>query len=280
MQQLSPTDRFERILLATEGSEFSGGADAVALDLAGRFQAQLSILRMVFSNIEYDAIAPDRVAAAEEEALRQVRAVAQQAERLGLSHGTLVRRGMSPEEVILEAATETGTDLIVMGRRGQRRLARLRVGHATARVVGQATCKVLVVPRDSRMWQKEILLTTDGSRHGDAAAVAALRLARQGNLALAVLTVLRREYNQERRHQAEEAVKRIVSFAQNEGVVVNSLILEGDPPTVVVETAKQRGCDLIVGGSFGRTGFGNMLLGSVIERILGSAHCPVLTVRG
>ena len=43
--------------------------------------------------------------------------------------------------------------------------------------------------------------------------------------------------------------------------------------------ARELGCDLIVMGTHGRTGLGRLLMGSVAEKVLRGADCPVLTVR-
>lgn len=52
----------------------------------------------------------------------------------------------------------------------------------------------------------------------------------------------------------------------------------GDPSSAVIERAKQ-GYDLIIAGTHGRTGISRWALGSVAERIVRHAPCPVLTVR-
>ena len=48
---------------------------------------------------------------------------------------------------------------------------------------------------------------------------------------------------------------------------------------MIIATVQSRGADLIVLGSYGRTGFGRSLVGSVCERVIGQASCPVLAVR-
>ena len=53
---------------------------------------------------------------------------------------------------------------------------------------------------------------------------------------------------------------------------------QGTPWQVIVEWAKQHGADLIVLGTHGRTGFSRLMLGSVAERVVRGATCPVLTV--
>ncbi len=57
-------------------------------------------------------------------------------------------------------------------------------------------------------------------------------------------------------------------------------VCRGDPSKQIVETAERLGIDLIVMGTRGATGLDHVLMGSVAERTLRSAHCPVLTVKG
>jgi nucleotide-binding universal stress UspA family protein len=47
----------------------------------------------------------------------------------------------------------------------------------------------------------------------------------------------------------------------------------------IVETAKDKGCDLIVMGSHGRHGLAGLMLGSVATKVVTHAHVPVLIVR-
>jgi nucleotide-binding universal stress UspA family protein len=57
-------------------------------------------------------------------------------------------------------------------------------------------------------------------------------------------------------------------------------VVEGDPVSVILERAESLGADLIVLGTHGRRGFDRWVLGSVTERVLHHAPCPVLTVNG
>ena len=60
---------------------------------------------------------------------------------------------------------------------------------------------------------------------------------------------------------------------------VDTRELQGVPAFAILELAKADGYDLIVMGTHGRRGFGRVMLGSVAERVLREAPCPVLTVR-
>ncbi len=53
----------------------------------------------------------------------------------------------------------------------------------------------------------------------------------------------------------------------------------GEPAAEIVAFAKSAGVDLVVVGTHGRTGLEHALMGSVAERVVRRAHCPVLSVR-
>jgi nucleotide-binding universal stress UspA family protein len=62
------------------------------------------------------------------------------------------------------------------------------------------------------------------------------------------------------------------------GVPMEFEIGEGKPATEIVEKAKEMSCDLLVLGTHGYSGFDRLVLGSVAEKALRKAECPVLTV--
>jgi nucleotide-binding universal stress UspA family protein len=68
--------------------------------------------------------------------------------------------------------------------------------------------------------------------------------------------------------------------AQKEGVAVKAFVLSGRPADAIIETAQEKNADLIVLGSHGRTGVERLLMGSVAERVIVLASCPVLVVKG
>lgn len=79
-----------------------------------------------------------------------------------------------------------------------------------------------------------------------------------------------------RARQAE--VAKLQARCEQHGVSVKVDEIEGDPKRVIVDQAGQIGADLIVMGTHGRSGVARMLLGSVAERTVRTASCPVLTV--
>ncbi|MCP4265255.1 MAG: universal stress protein [Candidatus Brocadiaceae bacterium] len=60
---------------------------------------------------------------------------------------------------------------------------------------------------------------------------------------------------------------------------VEAIVAQGVPFAEIISTAKEKEIDMIVIGSHGRTGISHMMLGSVSEKVVRKAPCPVLTVR-
>jgi nucleotide-binding universal stress UspA family protein len=73
-------------------------------------------------------------------------------------------------------------------------------------------------------------------------------------------------------------VDRFLSPAREAGLAVSSSVLEGTPARAIVDHALAMPVDLVVMGSHGRRGFERLLIGSVTERVVRMASCPVLTV--
>ena len=80
----------------------------------------------------------------------------------------------------------------------------------------------------------------------------------------------------------DESKKQLAVYGEQlraRGLEVEELTREGYPATVIEEAAEQLEADLIVIGSRGRSGLKHLLLGSIAERVVQKAPCPVLTVK-
>ncbi len=62
-------------------------------------------------------------------------------------------------------------------------------------------------------------------------------------------------------------------------VAVEHRLEEGEAGAEIVRLAREEPCDLIVMGTHGRSGLGRLLLGSVADKVMRTAPCPVLTVK-
>jgi nucleotide-binding universal stress UspA family protein len=277
--QLSPTGRLERILLASDGSEYCVDAERVALAMTEKCAGTLLLASVVITNPEAEAVAPERIQAAEREARALLDRLQAEAVKRGIAAETVFRRGPDPYAEIVAAAEEQSVDVIVMGRRGKRGLMKRMIGDATSKVVGKARCSVLVVPEGAVMWHRRILLATDGSRFSDAAAVAAVTIAQRCKIPVTVISTVRESFTEERAAQADEAATRVHDHLAGRGLEVDKVVLRGDPDKLILETAAARDADLIVMGTHGRTGWERVLVGSVAASVIGASTMPVLAVK-
>jgi len=84
---------------------------------------------------------------------------------------------------------------------------------------------------------------------------------------------------EEQRKAAQAQLEQLAQKLSGQGAKVQTLLKSGSPPQVLADTAKRIKADLIVMATHGRTGLAHVLLGSVAERVVRLATCPVLTVR-
>jgi nucleotide-binding universal stress UspA family protein len=79
--------------------------------------------------------------------------------------------------------------------------------------------------------------------------------------------------------EAQKRLDAVADACAAAEVEVTTQVLVGRPSECITGEANTRGSDLIVMGTHGRGGFAHLMLGSVAERVLRTAQCPVLIVR-
>ena len=137
---------------------------------------------------------------------------------------------------------------------------------------------------------KNILIPTDGSEYTRAAIGKGLELAKltgaevtalyvvdqtsfinfpMDSTVVSVYSLLEKE--------GKDAVDYVKTEGEKMGLKVTTSVMEGSPSRKIVEESAKH--DLVVMGTLGRTGFSKLLLGSVAERVIRFARCPVLVVK-
>jgi universal stress protein A len=78
---------------------------------------------------------------------------------------------------------------------------------------------------------------------------------------------------------ATRELPKIAECEECAGLEMEEVIVHGDAAAEIVRVARERGVDLIVIASHGRTGLGRILFGSTAEEVVRHAPCPVLVVK-
>jgi nucleotide-binding universal stress UspA family protein len=273
------------LLLATEHTEQDAGAEALALALARRRAVSLAAVLPVALDAELEMTAPDAAERADIEAARRCAALQDQARAAGVILELKLRQGPQPHAEILEEARTRGAGLIIIRRRGRRSLlANLLVGEMVGRVLEQAPCSVLVVPRDARLWQREVLVGIDTQHSDPSLPAAAAALARECGAALRLVCVAARE---SQRAAAEQALARALAHARGAShagapadrqQAARTEVRIGAAQQEILAAARASGADLLVVGRHGGAGAASAprRLGGTAREITGLAPCAVL----
>lgn len=275
-QVCCPTARLEKLLLATDGSEQSEGAVRETINLAKVCSSKIYAISVIEANAEFMASAPGFFEKYEKQIRQHLESVKTRASKENIDCEIIIHEGEEPFQYITDEAAEKKVEMILMGRYGRTGIDRLLMGSVTAKTIGHSPCKVMIVPGAAKVSYKKILVATDGSKYSDAAALEAISIAKRCGSELIALSVAARDTNLA---AAKESVERVRQIAEKEGIKVESLTLSGTPYEVIVSTAEQKGADLIVVGSHGRTGVKRLLMGSVTERVIGHSKSAVLVVK-
>ena len=146
------------------------------------------------------------------------------------------------------------------------------------------------------MTLKQVLVATDFSEPSDTALRYGRELARRFDARVHVLHVVPNIYldtfrgesfaaiTPDLQQQLEDDVRRrlcalVIDSDRSGPPTITAIVTAHSPASAIVNYAKEHGVDLIVMGTHGRGAVAHLLLGSVAERVVRLAPCPVLTVR-
>lgn len=137
---------------------------------------------------------------------------------------------------------------------------------------------------------KKVLVLTDGSQNSRSALRYAVQICHNFGASLHLLSVIEDmpayatlEVGSEFISKVQEAIKgEVVScsgYCETSGIACNGEIRHGVPYEEIINYAKEIDADLIVMATHGHTGLSHILLGSVTEKVMRHAHCPVMVTR-
>ncbi|MEW6276994.1 MAG: universal stress protein [Candidatus Eremiobacterota bacterium] len=287
------------VLVALDGSSFA--EQAIPYALAVRAGRELILMRA--SDPYTTSMPPEllpgmavRLAEAlAEESRHYLKSVAQLLEARGVPT-RLALAGGHPRDAIVEAAREWSADMIVMCSHGRSGVARWLLGSIAEAVLRRAPCPVLLVRAEDRETPLEVLLEhplpclksalvpLDGSDHSETALPLALSF-KPERLVLLRATDLPPgdpldEVDAEAREgmllQIEAYLRKVAERTRAAGLEVGQRGVDGGAAETILEAADLDRCNLVTLATHGRTGLQRYLMGSVAERVLRHARCPVL----
>jgi nucleotide-binding universal stress UspA family protein len=282
-----------RLLFPTDGSDCAEQARHHAFYLADRFAAALHAIHVE----EREAELSDVIDIREADVLADLHAPmdgdARVAEPRVQEHRVV---HASAVDGILSYAAEHDANLIVMGTHGRSGLRRLVLGSVAEEVVRRAPVPVLTVGRGAKppeaMDAGHLLVPVDFSERQDRLVAHARELALAYGMTLTLLHVVDVESLPEvygvyadppepgeLADRTAEALEERAADLRARGVDVTVEVRNGHPAEETLDAADELDVDLLAIATHGRSGVERILLGSVAEKVIRRAPCPVFTVK-
>lgn len=283
----------DRLLFPTDGSDSAERARSYAASLADRFEAELHVIHVDNPETEHDGplqVRPADVLTDFHNGFDGSAAVpASRVRERRVGH-------RSAAQGILEYATEYDIALIVLGTHGRRGVRRLVLGSVAEEVGRRATCPVLTIGRTPTTPEGleggRVLVPIDFSEHQVRLLAHARELALAYDMTMTLFHVLELEGLPDLYRayadppepgvladRTESVLDRRADEFRERGLEVDVEVRSGHAADTILTAADEGAVDLLAIATHGRSGMERVLMGSVAEKVLRHAHCPVFTVK-
>ena len=296
----------QNILFARDFSPSSEAALPMALELAGRTGAKLHVLYAEV--LRGDPFNPAAHPAPASDKLRErLKKLAGAPASPGFDPGSVavehaVVRGVAAAPALLEYAEAHAIDLIVMGTHGRRGARRTLLGSVAEETVRFASCPVLTVRQKASgagtasPGVASILVPVDFSEHAREALRHAKALGALFGARLDLLHVIEAvpasffyvpvaEIGRDDEPETELDQKALARlrwwYEEADGPATDArfVVRYGNAPQEILQHAEEAGSDLVVIATHGLTGLERFFMGSVAEKVVRRAPCPVFTLK-
>lgn len=279
---------FDRILFATDFSPASFIATSYAVGLARRFSSTLELTNVI--DLSITARAVDVLLGPALEAIRQSGEEGLQQLAAGISGVKIkktVSEGFLPATVILCAASETDSDLIVLGTSSKHGLKKVVLGSTAEEIIRQAACPVLTVgphvPRAAAgsLSFHRIVYATDFSPQAAKAVKYALALAQDSGAHLYLCHVISERDSSTRYAPnafSSSSLKKLIPRSAYDWCSPECVVEHGKAAQAILALAARVNADLIVLGARKSSFWLTYVHTGLTPALLAEAKCPVLTV--
>lgn len=303
---------FETVVLPLDGSPLDATALPYAVEVARLTGASVTVVHVLDEmRPVYDAQRGEVVWVSPESPRVELDAPELFAEAVGAlrAAGTTVRvvfRLGEPAREIVAEVEQWPRPVVVLATHARSGLERLALGSVADEVVRHAAAPVLVVPvpsepalsRTTRL--RTVVVPLDGTPVAEQALPIATELARLAGATVVLVRVveaapmggdepepppspLYRSLVEEFERRAQDAASALArtadDLAAREGIVVEWLVLRGEPDEALRDLLTHQAPDLVVMTTHGRHGIARWLFGSIAERLLTTRRVPLLLLR-
>jgi nucleotide-binding universal stress UspA family protein len=283
-----------RVLFPTDGSDCAERARRHAVHLADHLDAVLHVIHVEERDVELS----DVVEIDENDLLADLHG-AIRGESFPLADSRVRERTVAYPSAaggILTYGVEHDADLVVLGTHGKRGVRRLMLGSVAEEVVRKAPCPVVTVGRGAippeDMEGGTMLVPVDFSEHQTRLLDHVRELAPVYDMDATVLHVVEMRgvpdaygvYSSlpdpgKLGERAEKALDEEVESLRADGIDVSVAVKSGHPADQILTYAEEIDAAFVTIATHGRTGLERMLMGSVAEKVIRRAPCPVCTVK-
>ncbi len=271
-----------KILIATDGSKVSEEMVDYALDFASALESEVFIVYVSDEPLRENTSEHDVGTVAIQYAVNE-------AKKRNLKVDSEIVHGV-PATDIVNKANEIGAKAIIMGSVGRTGLSRLLVGSVAEKVIKLAYGPVIIVRKPEQheggTKMERMLIATDGSEANKSAIRTGLRLASRLHMKVSTISVNDiRDVPSTNSSEtwallndiSKAAVADVIHQGHKLGLNVDPIIVDGVPHKEITERTSDH--DIVVIGSLGRSGFSQLKVGSVAEKVVRFSNCPIMVVR-
>lgn len=290
---------FKNILVPLDGSNLAERALTPAVSIAEAMSANLTLLRVVpqFAILAADPMLYEEMnRLGEDESLSYLRA---RVDELNLAFPVeVICETGQPADTIIQYAEDLNVDLIIMSSHGRSGLNRWVYGSVAERVLRQGPCATAIINAQAANKlpeRRKILVPLDGSELAERALEPGIQLAKAMEADLHLLRVTTSAHQMLETSSMQEVFSEIEDKEVQEAddylrakyidvadvdVFSAVALAKTSVAETIIEHAAVQGIDMIVMSSHGRTGLQRWVYGSVAEKVLRSACCATMIIRG
>jgi nucleotide-binding universal stress UspA family protein len=289
--------KVENIIVLIDFSRFSDNAFYYAMFLAEAYHAKITLLHCIVlfreelveekQSKSYEAIIMQN----ERTRLKKMDKNGGEARKRGIPYKSVILRGFSAADTILDHLVSEQYDLVVMGTHGQTGTRRWLIGSVAEKVVRHSPVPVITIRKQIRKINiKNILIPVDLTTASKEGVRCGIEITKKFNARQHFLYVLTSESNPgnylstfglsvKLNPETKKILKnRIVEFFK---INVENAVLaveEGSVNQCIKHYTEQNGIDLVIMASEGAGAFEYLVLDSTTERVVRTVNCPVLTM--